>query len=313
MDCNDIGAWFFLALFSAYVLGNFGSGLAWYGRVFRVLKRKFGPDPRYSDAPSPMEPDMPVYGTSTLPSEAAALEEGAAVMEPSPPWWEDEAHHRPEASLFELVLRDGPALDRRLLDEQRSPGLVQGLVALATLGLLAQGALLGLAAQFTQHGIPWLEGWAFLTLPLGLNIAFLGAMALCLPSFYFYTQMAGLDAPLPLITAQALRVQARTSVLLIGSLPVYAILALAAVGDFEVGEALAVPVGLALPFLWGLFGLHSLWSSFRRLQEALPRTRTQRAGLIELMVAAWAALFAVISPIALVRAMEGLSTLAHGG
>ena len=77
-------------------------------------------------------------------------------------------------------------------------------------GTVLYGAVVGLAAQFLTIQGPmaaWLGSLPLVTVPLALSGAFLLALVVRLPSFYFYTQLSGLDASFRLITTQALRVQ----------------------------------------------------------------------------------------------------------
>src|SRR4029079_12471485 len=130
---------------------------------------------------------------------------------------------------------------------------IQGMLMLSTIGLAIHGAVVGFAEEmlspgFFGHGHP--AAW----LPLALVGAFVGASAVCLPSFYFYTQLSGLDASFRLVTAQALRVQAKTSELLLAALPFYVALALGGAVQHRMDSEPIVLIGLALPFLVGLLG-----------------------------------------------------------
>jgi hypothetical protein len=210
------------------------------------------------------------------------------------------------ADFYELVLRDNAGLDRFIVEPELQESGVRQLLGVSVAGTLLYGAMVGLVAQLSGE-IGWLGRWPVLTLPLALTGAFLGALAICLPSFYFYTQLSGVDASLRIVTGQALRAQARTSVLLLGVLPIYVALALASVvGLIEGGSAL-VSWGLALPFLVGLWGLRSLWSSFRRLSTTLPVAHVRRPCFLPRMVLAWGLVYSVVAPVALSRLIEALA------
>jgi hypothetical protein len=215
----------------------------------------------------------------------------------------------PEApeSAFELVMRDRPELNTYLLDEPELAGWIQRLVGISALGLGMHGLAVGVVVQSldgVQASMPWLQGHPALWMPLTLIGALLGALAVCLPSFYFYTQLSGLDASFRLVTAQALRVQARTSVLLLAVLPFYAALALGcAVHPFLQPQTVVV-LGLAIPFLVGLEGIRSLYRSFGQLLEVLPITHRRRGDFVLRMVLCWGAVYSVVAPVAVWRLGE---------
>ena len=204
-------------------------------------------------------------------------------------------------NMFDLILRGREQLDEVLRDDTQLPGAAQKLLLLSILGLAIHGVVLGLAAlalppdsvdSFFRIGRPWL--WA----PLAFTGAFIGTLGICLPSFWFYTQLSGLDASFRLVAAQALRAQATTSVLLLGVLPFYAAYAMgAALHLFSPGGV--VIVGLWLPFAVGLFGVGALYKAFRSLAQHLPRTHVRRGNFLLRMVLCWAAVYSVIAPIAL--------------
>ena len=214
--------------------------------------------------------------------------------------------------LFTLVMRDDAGLDSALLDDQRLPGTLRGLLFWSVLGLFVHGLAVGVVAQLATGGAlasslsAWLGLWPVLALPLGLTGAFVGALMICLPSFYFYTQIAGLDAPFRVVTAQALRVKARTSVLLLGCLPFYVALALASVAGLVDDVTMVIAVGLGLPFAIGLAGIESLRKSFARLASVLPITHPRRVRFLNVLSLAWGAVFTAVTPVALYRLVEWL-------
>jgi hypothetical protein len=213
--------------------------------------------------------------------------------------------------LFDLLMRGPRALDALLLDERELPRTTQRLLLLSLLGLLVHGLVLGATAHmlppqfagpFSSRGNPAL--W----MPLAFAGSFLGALAICLPSFWFYTQLSGLDASFRLVTAQALRTQATTSVLLLGILPFYAAYALACAVHLLDG-ACVMAVGYALPFAMGLFGVHALYQAFAELAQRLPRTHARRGNFLLRMVLAWAAVYSVVAPVMLWKLGQALGSL----
>ena len=212
--------------------------------------------------------------------------------------------------LFDLLIRDDPQLDTIVVEDESESGqlqqvqTIQRLLAVSVTGTVLYGAVVGLAAQFLTVQGPmatWLGSLPLLTVPVALSSAFLMALVVCLPSFYFYTQLSGLDVSFRLITAQALRVQARTAVLLLGALPVYAAFVLATIVFESKGGADSVIYGLLIPFIVGLAGLGSLYRSFERLSETLPVAHARRPWFLSRMVIAWGAVYTAVCPVALYR------------
>jgi hypothetical protein len=80
------------------------------------------------------------------------------------------------------------------------------------------------------------------------------------------------------------------------------------VGLIDRGPAF-VSWGIALPFVVGLGGLRSLWSSFRRLSATLPVAHQRRPWFLPRMVLAWGMVYSVVAPVALYRLIEALAVV----
>ena len=120
-------------------------------------------------------------------------------------------------------------------------------------------------------------------------------------SFYYYTQLAGLDASAGLIVVQSLRVMARTGALLLGIQPFFVALALAAhLGLLPHHGVLAA--GLVSPFVVGLAGIVSLHRSFRGLLQVVPITHPRRGDFVLRFILAWGGLYLTVAPLALWKA-----------
>jgi hypothetical protein len=211
--------------------------------------------------------------------------------------------------MFDLVLRGEVRLNRLLRDEAVLPELLQKMLLLSVLGLSIHGVVLGLAAELFEPR-PGLEfyqaGLPVLWMPLAFVGAFLGALCICLPSFYFYTQLSGLDASFRLVTAQALRAQATTSVLLLGVLPFYAAWLLGTVVGLFDDARLALFAGMVLPFAVGLWGIRAVYRGFCALAEHLPITHKRRGAFLQRLVLCWGGVYSVVAPVALYRLAEAL-------
>lgn len=206
---------------------------------------------------------------------------------------------------LDLVLRGQKALSRVLAEEHELPRVIEKLLLLAIAGLLAHGLAIGAAAEYfaatTGAAGLFFGGHPVVWVPPVLVIAFLGALSICLPSFYFHTQLAGLDASFRLVTAQALRAQATTSVLLFGALPVYAAIVLLAVLGVGPRPELVIAVGMFVPFLVGFLGVRAVYRGFGDLLSSIPITHPRRGNFIRRLVLCWGAVYTAIAPVALVR------------
>ncbi|MDY7229690.1 hypothetical protein [Hyalangium rubrum] len=220
-----------------------------------------------------------------------------------------EAPPSPVPGMFDLILRGEMRLHRLLRDEAGLPEVIQKFLALSVLGLTIHGVVLGLAAELfaPSHALGWYQtGHPVVWMPLAFIAAFLGALCICLPSFYFYTQLSGLDASFRLVTAQALRAQATMSVLLLGVLPFYTAWLLGTVVGVFDAPGTALFAGMCLPFAVGLLGIRAVYRGFCDLAEHLPITHQRRGNFLRRLVLCWGAVYTVIAPVALYRLGEAL-------
>jgi hypothetical protein len=215
----------------------------------------------------------------------------------------------PVPGMFDLILRGEARLHRLLRDEAGLPEVIQKFLALSVLGLTIHGVVLGLAAELfaPSEALAWYQvGRPVMWMPLAFIAAFLGALCICLPSFYFYTQLSGLDASFRLVTAQALRAQATMSVLLLGVLPFYAAWLLGTVVGVFDQPATALLAGMCLPFAVGLLGIRAVYRGFCDLAEHLPITHKRRGNFLRRLVLCWGGVYTVVAPVALYRLGEAL-------
>lgn len=220
----------------------------------------------------------------------------------------------PAGGLLDLLLRNETALNRLLLDDHRLTGTLQKLLGVSALGLLIHGLVVGVVAHsmLAQSRGGFVQGRPLLWMPLTFVGALIGALTICLPSFYFYTQLSGLDASFRLVTAQAVRVLAKTSVLLLGVAPFYAALALSAATGLIGDRETTVWIGFAVPFVVGLWGIAALRRSFAELVEILPviqKGHPRRGNFLTRMVLAWGAVYSVVAPVAFWRLGEALGRI----
>jgi hypothetical protein len=240
---------------------------------------------------------------ATLPDVAPAF----ASPSPAPP---PRAEREVELGMFDLILRGQTHLTEVLRREKDLPVTLQKLLVLSLLGLGVHGLVVGFAAEALGAQLfAGAHGHATLWMPLAFELAFVGALCVCLPSFYFYTQLSGLDASFRLVTAQALRAQATTAVLLLGVTPFYAALVFAGALGLVQNTNQVIFAGLVIPFVVGLFGMHALYQGFCDLARVLPVTHQRRGGFLRRMVLCWAVVYTAVAPVALYRISESLSHL----
>lgn len=243
--------------------------------------------------------------TSPHPTRLADLLAGGTPPSTSPPETDGLVTG---GGLLDLLLRNEGALNRLLLDGRRLTGTLQKLLGVAALGLLIHGLVVGVVAHSMvgQRVDGFVQGRPLLWMPLTFVGALIGALTICLPSFYFYTQLSGLDASFRLVTAQAVRVLAKTSVLLLGVAPFYAALALSSATGLLGDRETTVWIGFAVPFVVGLWGIAALRRSFAELVGILPITHPRRGNFLTRMVLAWGAVYSVVAPVAFWRLGEAL-------
>jgi hypothetical protein len=206
--------------------------------------------------------------------------------------------------MFDLILKGQKRLNAVLRDEAALPSVIQRLLFLSLLGLAVHGLCVGVAAQLVDFGyrdLYYQQGHPILWMPIASMLAFVGALCICLPSFYFYTQLSGLDASFRLVTAQALRGQATTSVLLLGVLPFYAAWVLSCVLGLYPDPQTVLFVGMGLPFAVGLLGVHAIYKGFSEMARHLPTTHQRRGNFLRRMVLGWGTVYTAVAPVALWR------------
>lgn len=210
-------------------------------------------------------------------------------------------------NLTEMTLKRPEDVQAVVKDEPSQPRAILNLLLLGLTGI----ALYSLVFTFIVALAPPVDWMPRVSLKdpsvarplLTYAIGMVGALGICLPSFYFYGLLAGVRATMLQVTAISLHALARTGVILMGILPVYvaAILGTVVLGatDGRAYEALMM-AGVLLPFLAGLSTLPVMYRGFVDLTETLPETRAaSRAPMVRLLALAWAVLYTVVAPVTL--------------
>ena len=146
---------------------------------------------------------------------------------------------------------------------------------------------------------------------LAYSFGLIAASGLCLPSLYFYGLLSGLRLTMPDVIIHSLKCTAIAAVALIGILPVYSALALAAV-IFPVSPdlvAMILILGMCLPFIAGLWGTRSLFVGFANLCHTMPvEFQNQRACFLRRLILSWCACYMAVAPLMIVTVWRHLGS-----
>ncbi len=188
---------------------------------------------------------------------------------------------------------------------RRTPDLIPRLLALALLGFTIFGIAATLIVNLVSALPPWVPSsrwsdgtWA--SLSLGYVVGLVAATGVCLPSFYFYGLLAGAKLSMLQATAHAVKSLAVTAVVLVGALPIYVAVALGMIVFSAPADWMrwTIAVGLALPFLAGLWGVRSLYVGFTDLADTLPACRqARRACFLRRLTLAWSVCYTTVTPV----------------
>ncbi len=249
-----------------------------------------------------------------LTDHVAAVWEGPPVQAAGPP---EEGRsvagsgpdERSVLGLAELLLKNPSRVDRLARDEGSRLLLLPSLLAigLVSFSLFALGLVLTLAAA-PAEALPGLlaQRWAAhrtaaaLALWLAYALGFTLTTGVCLPSFYFYGLLAGVRLSWAQVTAQIMKGQASTAVMLIGIMPIYVAAALGAIlfAAPPPGLRAVLDAGLALPFAAGLWGVRSIYVGFLGLSDTLPpQRRCRRECWLRWLTAACSACYTAVCPV----------------
>jgi hypothetical protein len=204
--------------------------------------------------------------------------------------------------LVELLLKEPDRLDALNREDGRQAELMPRLLAVALAGFTLFGVALLLLLHFAPAGayphrplpVPAarLTDGSGLAVVLAYDLGLVAASCLCLPSFYFFSLLAGVRLSPAQIVGQVMRSKATSAVVLVGILPIYVAVVLGMVvfrADAEALEA-ALFLGLLLPFVAGLAGVRALFRAVRGMAETLPpERRCRRECFLRRLTFSWAA------------------------
>jgi hypothetical protein len=220
--------------------------------------------------------------------------------------------------LIDLILRDPARLDQLNRTPDRQGELLPKLLLLSQAGYLIYSAVMLFLLNLTPADawpdrlgitIPhasWRDGTA-LGLALAYGPGIVLASCICLPSFFFYSLLAGVRMSWLQIAAVIVKGTAANAVMLLGILPIYVALALGLLVFKASAFALAwvMLLGLALPFVAGLWGLWEIYRGVMDLSAALPPAGGyRREGFLRRLTLSWAGVYTAVAPLMIYRLWE---------
>jgi hypothetical protein len=212
-------------------------------------------------------------------------------------------------NLVELVLKNPARLDDLARVEQRQVDLIPRFLAigLASFGIFTMSLVL-ILAYADASALPsfMASRWSAnpvasaVSLCLAYTLGLAMAAGVCLPSFYFYSLLAGIRVSVLQVAGQVMKGKAATSMMLMGVLPSYVAVALGAI-IFRFPHdwlQLALYFGLVLPFIAGLWGVRAIYIGFVSLADTMaPERRCQRECLLRRLTLACAGCYTAVSPV----------------
>jgi hypothetical protein len=219
--------------------------------------------------------------------------------------------------LVELLLKNPGRLRQLGRDPHRQGELVPRFLLIAVAGYLVYSCTMVLlinlapapAPRFMPLRLPparWGDGSA-VGLPLAYTLSIVLASCVCLPSFYFYSLLAGVRITWLQIVGLITRATAYNGVILLGLVPIYVALMMGLIIFAAPADVLgwSVVVGLALPFVAGLWGLRAIHRGIADLAaEMPPEWRCRRECLLRRLTMAWAAVYTAVLPVMIYRLWE---------
>ena len=232
-------------------------------------------------------------------------------------------------SLVETILKNRRGLHRLLRNPAVHAVLLPRLLAIALTGFLLFGVIMSLVLTVsnrwpalaaisewidapTTHLIsfnaidspwgklaPWLNGQA-LVLAGAYAFGLVAASGIALPSLYFYSLLAGVRMTMLEVVVHAVKAKAIAAVALIGILPIYVAAAMGVV-IFDVGNFwlhTTLILGLAVPFIAGVWGTVSLYQGFAELCDTMNVGRAAtRECFLRRLVLSWSVCYTAIVPV----------------
>ena len=213
---------------------------------------------------------------------------------------------------FELLLKNRSELSELLRDNARQPEALQKLLAISLIGFAVYATITGAVLHLGDTNLTRF-GWT--SLLVSYTVGPIATLGICLPSFYFYALLAGVQASALQIAVQAVRAIAVTSVLLLGIMPVYLFVVVGLYiikGPADDMFVLSLTSGFILPVFAGCYGVVTFYRGFVDLASTLPSQRRRtRARFLSGMAIAQSGLYAFVMPVMIYTLLDSLSRLTH--
>jgi hypothetical protein len=220
--------------------------------------------------------------------------------------------------LVELILKNPSRVDGLINREpRRQPVLIPRFLAISLGSYLLFSIALAIilntapADAYPRHFLTvptmkWLDR-STLGVVAAYNLGLIGAICICLPSFYFFGLLSGVRLTMLQIIAQVLRATATSALVLVGILPIYVAVVLGMV-VFKApayGQEYCLYLGLVLPFAAGLEGVRTIYRGVLGMAETLPpERRCRRECFLRRLTLSWAAVYTAVSPVMVYRLWE---------
>lgn len=225
-------------------------------------------------------------------------------------------------NVVEMLLKNQRRLDQLLRTEQGQAELIPRLLAVAVGGLALYGVtatvMLNIARDHSGFWLPGLpaaywNGSSAASLVIAYSVGLLAACGICLPSFYFYSLLAGVRMSMLAAAAHALKCAAATAVALVGILPLYVAgsLNVLVYSRSALWLTFFTSLVLILPFLAGIWGVVCLNRGFSTLADTIPSEfRGERTCLLRRLILAWSGCFTFVTPLVIYALWQHLSLAA---
>jgi hypothetical protein len=219
-------------------------------------------------------------------------------------------------ALAELLLKNHRQVDGMVRDEGLQAVLIPRFLGIAvtsfTVFSLALAMLLSLMPAKNLPGFlreAWIRspGQAGVSLWLAYTFGLIAATGVCLPSFYFYGLLSGVRITLLQVTAHIMQGMAATSLMLLGLLPIYVAYVLGMIVFHATGASIRpmIYIGLALPFVAGLYGVRTIYRGFMQLADTLPpERRCRRSCFLRRLTVACSACYTAVTPVMIYKVWE---------
>lgn len=207
--------------------------------------------------------------------------------------------------IVELILKNPERLETAVRDPAAQPALLTRLLAVALTGFTLFGftaALVLSLAEGDWYLLPEFSGSPrqVVAVVLAYDLGLVAAIGVCLPSFWFYTLLAGIRVTMLETAVQGLKCLAVTSVAAVGMLPVIFSITLGTI-VFDVPDGVreaALLILAVLPFLTGLMGVATLFRGFEAHADEIPEALGKhRVFFLRRLLVSWAGVYTAVTPV----------------